>query len=465
DVLLPVFGAVFAHAAGNLVNTWVDHKSGLDTPSRADDRSLVDGIVSPNTVAGLAIACLTVAGAVCGYYVEVRGVATFLPVAAAGIAIGVFYTAKPISLKYNGLGDMAVFTAFGPLVMAGASLAMVGRVPASVLTLSLGVGLLTTGILHANNTRDIAVDAAAGATSCAVVLHRCTARSARTTGARGNLNAAYFTFLVLGGWAATLLAVLVQLVAGVLLPVPASVLNAAPPHIRAAAALALGTGALSPDAFEGWVAPHAPKEFFNIPHPYWVHTGVWGDVDVPQAVLWPAVTAVSIFACMLPWAFALIARFRRGGDDLATLPQQTAQFALSTGTAAFAALVPAAVLGRFTLAILFCLGGVNNIIMWHHASRLVQSKLSYFLASARGALCCVATSRNGHAEAALLPLPLASTALALAVAGQYLASLAFMFGVYPREAAMVLVAFLAPVTFLVHDFWNVGLRSNAWEPQ
>lgn len=147
DVLLPVFGAVFAHAAGNLVNTWVDHKSGLDTPSRADDRSLVDGIVSPNTVAGLAIACLTVAGAVCGYYVEVRGVATFLPVAAAGIAIGVFYTAKPISLKYNGLGDMAVFTAFGPLVMAGASLAMVGRVPASVLTLSLGVGLLTTGIL------------------------------------------------------------------------------------------------------------------------------------------------------------------------------------------------------------------------------------------------------------------------------------------------------------------------------
>lgn len=279
------------------------------------------------------------------------------------------------------------------------------------------------------------------------------------------MNAAYFTFLVLGGWAATLLAVLVQVVAGVLLPVPASVLNAAPPHIRAAAALALGTGALSPDAFEGWVAPHAPKEFFNIPHPYWVHTGVWGDVDVPQAVLWPAVTAVSIFACMLPWAFALIARFRRGGDDLATLPQQTAQFALSTGTAAFAALVPAAVLGRFTLAILFCLGGVNNIIMWHHASRLVQSKLSYFLASARGALCCVATSRNGHAEAALLPLPLASTALALAVAGQYLASLAFMFGVYPREAAMVLVAFLAPVTFLVHDFWNVGLRSNAWEPQ
>jgi uncharacterized membrane protein YphA (DoxX/SURF4 family) len=63
----------------------------------------------------------------------------------------------------------------------------------------------------------------------------------------------------------------------------------------------------------------------------------------------------------------------------------------------------------------------------------------------------------------MLPLPVAGAALAVAVASQMAASLAFMFNVQPRLAALVLVAFLVPVTFIVHDFWNMDLEGNRWD--
>jgi 1,4-dihydroxy-2-naphthoate octaprenyltransferase len=41
---------VSVHFAGNLVNTYYDFKKGIDTKSTADDRTLVDGLVSSSTV-------------------------------------------------------------------------------------------------------------------------------------------------------------------------------------------------------------------------------------------------------------------------------------------------------------------------------------------------------------------------------------------------------------------------------
>ena len=285
NVVLPVFGAVFAHAAANLVNTWFDHSGGLDTLATADDRILVDNIVSPNLVAGLACTCLAIAGAVCGYYVEVRGAATFLPLAAAGVGVGVFYTAKPIALKYNGLGDLAVFSAFGPIVMSGAALAMVGRVTPSVAALSIPVGLVTTAIVHANNARDIEVDTAGGATSCAAVLHRCTPRAAAHPSAAGNLNEAYFTALLLGGWALALVTVLVQLVQGVLMPVPGTSLGGAPQHIRLVAGLGLGSGLLPPMLLRTCWRPTSPLRSWMHPTPTGSSAMCGGRCMPPQLLL------------------------------------------------------------------------------------------------------------------------------------------------------------------------------------
>lgn len=89
--------------------------------------------------------------------------------------------------------------------------------------------------------------------------------------------------------------------------------------------------------------------------------------------------------------------------------------------------------------LLFYLGGFNNILMWRHSSALVTQKLAAVLpclgCGAWGAVACGA-----------------ATAL------QLTASVVFILGVpgYTRTAAWALLAFLVPVTAVVHDFWNCG---------
>ena len=55
-----------------------------------------------------------------------------------------------------------IFLMFGPLLMAGVALAVICSIPAVILLYSLPIGLQTTAVLHANNTRDITTDRAAG---------------------------------------------------------------------------------------------------------------------------------------------------------------------------------------------------------------------------------------------------------------------------------------------------------------
>eukprot|EP01079_Euglenida_sp_SAG-EU17-18_P003123 gene3123-3661_t len=64
DFLLVVLGVLLVHLAGNLVNTFYDYKKGFDTDRHADDRTLVDGLLPPRHVAGLAVTCLAPAAAI-----------------------------------------------------------------------------------------------------------------------------------------------------------------------------------------------------------------------------------------------------------------------------------------------------------------------------------------------------------------------------------------------------------------
>jgi hypothetical protein len=54
-----------------------------------------------------------------------------------------------------------------------------------------------------------------------------------------------------------------------------------------------------------------------------------------------------------------------------------------------------------------------------------------------------------------LPIAACTACLALSTAGQTLVSIAFMLGFYPALMAKLLLMFLVPVTFLVHDFWTI----------
>ena len=167
-----VTAVVCLHLAGNLFNTYFDFNSGADTKDSADDRALVDGTIAPRTVLLLAIACFVLGGGL-GAWQCMQLPLTALTIPAAGGVIALWYTARaPFSLKHNGLGDLAIFLAFGPLLCSGAALAATRSTAlyAPELCISVAIGAITVNILHANNTRDVAADAAVGARTLAMAL-------------------------------------------------------------------------------------------------------------------------------------------------------------------------------------------------------------------------------------------------------------------------------------------------------
>ncbi|PIU20589.1 MAG: 1,4-dihydroxy-2-naphthoate polyprenyltransferase, partial [Elusimicrobia bacterium CG08_land_8_20_14_0_20_59_10] len=66
DLLLTLPAALLVHSGANLANSYFDFKKGADTPRMADDRCLVDKLISPALALRLALG-LMAAGAALGF--------------------------------------------------------------------------------------------------------------------------------------------------------------------------------------------------------------------------------------------------------------------------------------------------------------------------------------------------------------------------------------------------------------
>jgi 1,4-dihydroxy-2-naphthoate octaprenyltransferase len=86
-----------------------------------------------------------------------------------GIVGGFFYTGRPIGYKYVALGDIFIFLLYGPAIVTGTFYALTGMFFTEVLLISIPLGLLVTGILQANNLRDIINDRKANIKTLATV--------------------------------------------------------------------------------------------------------------------------------------------------------------------------------------------------------------------------------------------------------------------------------------------------------
>lgn len=85
------------------------------------------------------------------------------PILAVGlfsVATGYFYTAPPLSLAYNAMGELAVFIFMGPVTVTGSYYVAALRFAWQPLVASLPMAFLVAAILHANNVRDIDTDLA-----------------------------------------------------------------------------------------------------------------------------------------------------------------------------------------------------------------------------------------------------------------------------------------------------------------
>lgn len=161
--LLVLVGMVLFHLTGNVWSDYFDYKKKVDAGDTFGAKTLTTGMFEPKEIRNLALGLLAVS-VVCGLAIVAM---TGLPVLWIGLA-GVICTLLYPVLKYNALGDLDILLTFAFLPTIGTSYAVTGFIDWNVLYIALPVGLITDGILHSNNTRDMRTDARAGITTMAM---------------------------------------------------------------------------------------------------------------------------------------------------------------------------------------------------------------------------------------------------------------------------------------------------------
>ena len=161
--LWALVGMVLFHCTGNVWSDYFDFKKKVDAEDTFGAKTLTTGMFKPEEIRNLAIGFLVVSVA-CGLgLLAVTGL-PLLWIGLAGVACTLLY---PV-LKYNALGDFDIVMAFAFLPTLGTSYVATGAIDWNVLFVALPVGLITDGILHSNNSRDVVTDRRAGIVTMAM---------------------------------------------------------------------------------------------------------------------------------------------------------------------------------------------------------------------------------------------------------------------------------------------------------
>ena len=153
------------HAAGNTWSDYFDFKKGVDRDDTVGGMSITSGEFRPEEIKKLASWLLAVA------VVSGLGImyVTGLPTLYLGLAGCVLTLCYPF-LKYHALGDLDIFLTYSLLPVLGTSYVATGNFVNDALWLVLPIGLITVGILHINNSRDMEHDKRAGIHTFAMLM-------------------------------------------------------------------------------------------------------------------------------------------------------------------------------------------------------------------------------------------------------------------------------------------------------
>lgn len=178
-LVLAVLGIFCVEAAKNASGEIFDWDSGADQGVRDDERSpfsggkrvIVDHLLTRAETAIVAAGFYAIAIAV-GLAVVILREPRVLWLGMIGVALAFFYHAPPLRLAYRGLGELAVATAYGPVIATGMYLVQRQTLDASVVIASLPVGVAVGAFLWINEFPDARADAAAGKRTLVVRLGR-----------------------------------------------------------------------------------------------------------------------------------------------------------------------------------------------------------------------------------------------------------------------------------------------------
>ncbi|MDW8465487.1 MAG: prenyltransferase [Chloroherpetonaceae bacterium] len=147
--VLAFLGILSAHTAADFIDDYFNYKNRNfgNKDQQFHDSPLVRGIITAEQVLlafwlslGLALAA--------GVYILIRVGAPVLWLAAIGAFIVLFYTSPPIQLNFRGLGETALFLAFGPMIVFSVYfvltqsfswLPILAAVPVGIFVMNVGI--------------------------------------------------------------------------------------------------------------------------------------------------------------------------------------------------------------------------------------------------------------------------------------------------------------------------------------
>ncbi len=171
--LITLLGAMLFHAGANTLNDYFDLKNKVDTPDAPT------ALYRPHPVFANFLterellffsALLLASSLVIGIFLAVLRTPLVWIFMLAGFRLAFLYSGGPSGLKYNALGEVVVFLAFGPLMIEGAYVVQTGSVSWKTFYISVPLGLMTSLILFANNLRDRTFDAKSGIKTLCTIL-------------------------------------------------------------------------------------------------------------------------------------------------------------------------------------------------------------------------------------------------------------------------------------------------------
>ena len=168
--LLALVVAISFMIGVNYANDYSDGIRGTDDERVGPLRLVGSNLATPSTVRAVALVSLAVGGLAGLTLVSLSQQWWLIAVGAACIAAAWFYTGGSRPYGYLGLGEIAVFVFYGLVGVLGTVLTQSGPPGPLAVIAAIGVGMLTSAVLVANNLRDIPTDAAVGKRTLAVQL-------------------------------------------------------------------------------------------------------------------------------------------------------------------------------------------------------------------------------------------------------------------------------------------------------
>lgn len=164
EIFIPAFfTAILLQILSNFANDYGDYKKGTDQLAGRDDRMLSSGNISEKSMRNVLILFSILAMISGSFLLYVSGISLktmliFYGLGLAAIVSAIKYTVGKNAFAYSGLGDFFVLAFFGFASVAGVFYLHTGEISYDALWAATGFGLLATGVLNINNTRDIEND-------------------------------------------------------------------------------------------------------------------------------------------------------------------------------------------------------------------------------------------------------------------------------------------------------------------